>query len=285
VLGAECHIIAQKKDGPRGDDELALEKRDYFDNLILLCLACHKIIDDQPEKYTVNDLRQLKTDHEKWFRELSGRFDQAKQKDDEKYASIIDELAVRADLDHWEEFSYLILSQDQPRMTRQKDSAVEELRAWLFSRIWPGRYKALEASVENLRRVLSDFHEQFREHAIENAGLLITEKFYRIKGWDAVRYKTLSDQYDHHVGMVQDLMVELTRAANYVCERYRETVSPRFRLKEGFVLARQGMGSDGKEKLLRLTYRGGERTDKPYPGVVEFAEIRKQRDFYYGDSL
>jgi hypothetical protein len=200
------------------------------------------------------------------------------------YAAIADEWATRAALDDWENFSYRLLSQDQPRMSKADDKRIEELRTWLFTRVWPRRVEVLEAAFENFRRVLSDLQELFREHAVEQGDILITDKFYQIKEWDEERYKKLGDEYDHHVGMVQDLTVELGRAANLVCDRIRETISPGFRRKEGVVLTRQGRGTDGRDKQLRLNYRPEERAGIPYPGLEAFRKVRITRSFYYGDQ-
>jgi hypothetical protein len=58
-----AHIIGSSKDGPRGNDhseELQVE----FSNLMLLCQKCHKEIDDNPEKYSIELLRKWKAEHE-----------------------------------------------------------------------------------------------------------------------------------------------------------------------------------------------------------------------------
>ena len=63
-FGEVCHIIAASKDGPRGSEESA-DLRIVYSNLMLLCQGCHKEIDDNPDKYTVELLRQWKEEHEK----------------------------------------------------------------------------------------------------------------------------------------------------------------------------------------------------------------------------
>ncbi len=59
-----AHIIASSEDGPRGSEESADLRIDY-DNLMLLCQRCHKEIDDDPNRYSVELLRQWKQEHEK----------------------------------------------------------------------------------------------------------------------------------------------------------------------------------------------------------------------------
>ncbi len=61
-IGEVCHIISKKTEGPRHKDNI----RDYdsYDNLIVLCSNCHKIIDTQTEKYPEEKLREIKRKHE-----------------------------------------------------------------------------------------------------------------------------------------------------------------------------------------------------------------------------
>ncbi len=73
VLSNISHIVAQSKDGPRGQYPLPPEDRDKESNLLLLCENHHTIIDDQPQKYTVERVRQFKEDHEKLIEDATGR--------------------------------------------------------------------------------------------------------------------------------------------------------------------------------------------------------------------
>lgn len=66
VVGDECHIISGRKEGPRYDERVPFENLDQLDNLILLCRVHHKMVDDQSETYTVELLKSLKRNHEKW---------------------------------------------------------------------------------------------------------------------------------------------------------------------------------------------------------------------------
>jgi len=67
-IGKIAHIVAHSNDGPRGDPAFPAHLRDKYDNLILLCPLCHDIIDAQDSKYSVEQLRRIKKDHEQWVR-------------------------------------------------------------------------------------------------------------------------------------------------------------------------------------------------------------------------
>lgn len=59
-----CHIEAASSKGPRYNPNQTEEERNGYDNLILLCHKCHDMIDHNPEKYTVELLKQWKKEHE-----------------------------------------------------------------------------------------------------------------------------------------------------------------------------------------------------------------------------
>ncbi len=64
VLGEICHIKARSPEGPRYDPDQDEKERHAFENLLLLCPAHHKIVDDNPDEYTVEWLLETKAQHE-----------------------------------------------------------------------------------------------------------------------------------------------------------------------------------------------------------------------------
>ncbi len=66
VVGDECHIVSGQGEGPRYDKAFPSGQLDGPGNLILLCRVHHKMVDDQHETYTVDLLRTVKANHEKW---------------------------------------------------------------------------------------------------------------------------------------------------------------------------------------------------------------------------
>lgn len=68
VIGENCHIIARKENGARGKEQIDDDKINSEENLILLCRNHHKMVDDSPDKYTVDVLRQYKKQHEEKIR-------------------------------------------------------------------------------------------------------------------------------------------------------------------------------------------------------------------------
>ena len=67
-----AHIVAFSRGGPRGKDLLDSGYVNDIANLMLLCLQCHKLIDDHPEQYTVLALEKYKERHEDRIRHVTG---------------------------------------------------------------------------------------------------------------------------------------------------------------------------------------------------------------------
>jgi hypothetical protein len=66
TVGEIAHIVAKVENGPRGRDPLVPERRDDYDNLILLCPTHHKVIDDNEDNWPVERLKEMKANHEAW---------------------------------------------------------------------------------------------------------------------------------------------------------------------------------------------------------------------------
>jgi hypothetical protein len=284
VIGDEAHIVARKETFTRGDyDSLLPEERDHYSNLILLCKVHHKQIDDQPASFTVERLLEIKNRHEEEVKSRWTDADAKRQEDEIIYASYIDEWEKKADPENWLNTSSRLTSADNLALPKAWYQDQKEFLIWLLGRIWPRRYAVLEDALFNYGAVLQDFLNVFDEHVDwdkEDGYFLRTRRFYQISEWAPEQYQYLLEQYNAHECLVCDLFFELTRAANYICDRVRETIFSGYRLKEGVLLIqRHSVGFQMKTVHARVEYRDKERTNLPYPGLDEFKKIRYTRDY------
>lgn len=286
LIGEECHIIARDIKGPRGEHTLPIEARDGYSNLILLCSNHHTLIDKQPDTYKIDYLHELKATHEKWVRTSLQGFDPIKQREDERYADYIEEWVKRVHLNHWIDWLAWLYYYDPPQIFKVHLDRLIELNFWLVSRIWPGRYPELEASFENFRRILVDIIRAFNYHSFvvgtsqeDGNNLIRIDKFY-------AHYVGTEDldawlqRYSLYHDLLLDLALELTRSANYICDKVRLFIDPTFRLQEGVAVL-----DDWSDEPIRTEYQIDERILNPYRGLEQFKEDRKHRDIkYYKDE-
>jgi hypothetical protein len=281
LIGEECHIVGKSTDGPRGDISFPEEQLNKYGNLILLCRVHHKIVDDQPNTYSVELLKRLKTEHEEWVRQSLAGYDSLRQRDEEIYATYIETWLNLAHVAEWKAWTSHVLGADQPSLWADVDNDLSSLRDWIFSRIWPKRYAELEDAFENFRRVLQDFQNIFHKYSEKTPDSFYTRKFYHIDEWNKEKYERLYRQYIFHVKLVEDLLIELTRAANYICDKVRKFIDPTFRMDEGTLLITSGPYMDLSYRTHRVEYRGEERIAVPYPGIEQFKKIRAHRDLCF----
>jgi hypothetical protein len=66
-----AHMVAFSVKGPRGFESRPNDIHE-ISNLMLLCPTCHKLIDDNPDQYTIETLRRYKKNHEERIYHLTG---------------------------------------------------------------------------------------------------------------------------------------------------------------------------------------------------------------------
>ncbi|WP_418185535.1 HNH endonuclease [Aliarcobacter vitoriensis] len=285
IIGEECHIIAQSPDGPRGNKNFDINKIDDYDNLILMCGDHHTIIDDKSNLalFTVEKLQNMKKEHENWVFSKFTFEDKKKLDDDLFYSEYIDNWTKFIYLNHWKEWTYYLLNTDSPSLYLEVNNSLELLNEYNFTRFWPQRYIELENSFFNFDLILKDFITQFHRHSIHLHSYYNTEKFHK-KEWheDQRVFNKLYEEYQFHVLLVQDLVLELTRAVNYICDLIRRDIDPRFRIQEGKVIVQTRDFLDENIQLCAQILYPTYGFKQLYRGLKNFKMDRIIRDFYFG---
>ncbi len=283
LVGDIAHIVAESEDGPRGKSDVGPEERNEYPNLILLCKIHHKLVDDQPSTYTVEKLHEFKRAHEGKIRSVHSPDDLAQQRAKEVYASFVDEWEAMARIDGWKAWTSFMLAANGPSINLDIGNSLVATVEWILNRIWPKEFVEMEAAFENFRLVLGDLLNVFHLYSERKDDRYYTRRFYRIHDWDPDRYHELLDSYEYHVRLVADLVLELTRAANLVCDMVRRYFDPSFRMREGILLVESGpYAPDLSIRVHRVEYRQAERAGKPYPGLEKFETLRLTRDHHFG---
>lgn len=292
LIGEEAHIVARKPDGPRGESDLTPEERDYYNNLILLCSIHHKQVDDQNKEFTVEKLNDFKRQHESWVRKNLS-IDKSKEKDDLLYATYVDKFIELAEVNNWKGWTSFVFGGGQPSIYHSNLRKLRELIEYIISRVWPGRYAGLEGAFHNFKNVSNDFLSVFEKYSErpenserENSEdfIIWTRKFYHISEWNPEKYEALFKKFEYQCLLVEDLALEMTRAANYLFEQVREHVFSGFRLEEGVLLIEMGPFMDMSYKTLRVEYKPEEK-ETLYPRLKDFMSQRETRDFSRGTGV
>ena len=282
IIGEEAHIVARSPAGPRGDSPLTAEQRDRYSNLILLCPTDHTKIDSEPHgasEYSSERLLEIKRRHEEAVL-AGGQIDSNLQVAEEQWATLIDRLSEIIGWNNWmDDMSGLF----DPNVYRIKFAVLDRISAtcqWIIGRSWPTGHDRLRSAIETLPMVFYDFHRTFAVHS-EPAHLpdyLTISKFFHLREWDPELWEKRHNEYEEHVELIEDLMLELTRYGNLIAKLVREEIDSFFRFEEGLLLVVVGP----TEALEYVTFgpqfsdaelEGGE----PYQNPDQFRKIRSTR--------
>lgn len=276
-LSQEAHIVAESENGPRGESPMTKAQRDAYPNRVLLCLEHHKIVDDDPGYWKVDRLLEMKATHEAWVESVTSDDEEAALAAALIYADVVQRVQAELDFDSWHLWTSWLLA-PTPSIDTEALKRIEGLREWLFRRPWPNSLRDVEEAFENLRRILDDLAMvcQLGLEMDRDRRMLVPE--YKKRWVDD--YDEHAEQFNWTVDLIHDLTMELTRAANLVCDRVRSRIDPLFRWEEGVVMVER-MGDGLHSNRIRPTYSAADLGDL-YPGLERFLEIRVSRDIVFG---
>ncbi|MEZ4941271.1 MAG: HNH endonuclease signature motif containing protein [Saprospiraceae bacterium] len=280
IVGDEAHIIAKEIDGPRGREEYPMEKRNDYDNLVLLCKKHHKIIDDHPEKFSVEFLRKMKSEHEEWVKNNLG-IDKSLENDIIIYLTYLEFIEAKMNFDNWANQCSSIIGSDNITMTKSLYQCFIDTYEYIQGRIWPKRYKDLEILLITFAKIILDFLMVF-EHHLEKAdnNEYCTRKFYQISEWNPEKYNRLIREHNFHNYLLIDLLFELTRVGNKIIDLVRSKISYFYRIEQGALLVKIGNNLTGY-KIHRIEYQNDE---QKYSSLKLFSTERQNRDYTYEEG-
>jgi hypothetical protein len=223
-----------------------IEDRHGFDNLLLVCLRHARLVDDPGQSVTVTDLVRIKRAHENAT--LRSRSREQRRADHIllQYAAIVDEWEERSGLREWDQRYGSLVADGHPRMSREDFEDLRALRMWLFSRVWPREMSDIEEAFENFRRVAQDLQlllERHQHEHLDKRGIVAPARFYNDERYVyglGIGHQTAGKWYEWYAALIEDLALELTRAANLICETVRRRIDVTYRLEHGVVTITRG---------------------------------------------
>jgi hypothetical protein len=266
TIGDEAHIISEKENGPRSRFKynFPIERIDDYENLILLCKNHHKEIDSDENYFTKEFVTKIKSKHEKWVQE-SLKQDSGNLKDDELLAEYVDEIEKMADFNNWQNWTFTLMP-GFPKIKKQNFDNLVKLNLYLQGRIYPKKRSSLLKAINQFNEVLECFLRTFEMYKDDS-----DSEYYEIEQLYRRGVMSAEKQCLHELWLEQ-LVIELTKASNFLCTEVRNSIFPAYRLKEGLLLMRDV----DQFSHLRLEYKNGER----FKGMSSI--ISKSNKLYYG---
>lgn len=291
TLGEEAHIVARELDGPRGDSPLTPDQRDEYSNLILLCPTDHARIDSLPTgplDFPVERLIGAKGDHEQRVQDALG-YDRTAQLNEENWARLIDDFVDRIQWERWPYLTANLMDPAGPAIRNTDRKRLAELRDWLITRVWPKGHDHLRELMDGARQVINDLllilERDYEDGPIAGEAIRLRRNYKDLDRWDPPEYKRRLDDYMRKMGLVNDLVLELTRFSNAIADAVRQDIDGSFRFDEGALIVLNGPTMKLEMEILRPEFRPQDFRGRghPYPGLEEFEQERFDRDATLGE--
>jgi hypothetical protein len=176
MLGKVAHIHAAGRKGPRFDRDMSNEVRRHFNNLLVLCGACHDIIDDKAREadFPAALIVQWKASHEARFqraeRELVNRYRDATRDAVPTYPTTLHALAAAL---------------NEPMLQDEQES-IEGIRGFI------DKLRGLPLDVRSFAMEVADRMIRLDKH------MLLVADVQQALGLDERELKTLVDLLDEH---------------------------------------------------------------------------------------
>ncbi|MDJ0500702.1 MAG: hypothetical protein PX483_07580 [Nostocales cyanobacterium LE14-WE4] len=228
VVGENCHIVAEKVDGPRGNYPIAEAEINRYSNLILLCSIHHKIIDTDVNAWPVEKLRQIKSDHESW---IQTTFKYSDQQDALVYHHIVALASSSLMLQAWDG-----ISDHAVRDLAYKEwiSGIYNFNVVVQRAIWPGTLKSLEIAIQTLAERSIEYAEHYMTLAymphIESTFYQENKTWKQVWRDDYEQYAARSEAWQNNNFR---MLMNMTHAVNEFVDQVRAFLDPYFFLKKG----------------------------------------------------
>jgi hypothetical protein len=153
-----AHVIAATDDGPRARPELPTKDRGLFQNLILLCSACHTIVDKAPVIYPDGLILRWKHEHANKLQTIFGvtRFEKRSDARNSIEAILLENRTI------FKEYGPYTEDGQNP-----ESGAAERWNRKVLTRMIPNNRKILaqlDANAHLLTDTETDVVENFRQH-------------------------------------------------------------------------------------------------------------------------
>ncbi|MGX8882974.1 hypothetical protein ACWWD9_07140 [Methylovorus sp. SPW-M1] len=246
LLGENCHIVAEKSNGPRGESSLTLENRNRYPNLILLCATHHTVIDQDPTSWSIELLHQIKADHEVWVETQLAAVEETEAT--RYYSEMINRATEELVLDRW---TWVCDNAFRCILVEEFVDGINAFCEFTNRAIWPSGYDEVRDAITNLSDRLYIYMQHFMSRARYVEGTNgDTGHFIEDKSWKKI-WREDYDEYAEKSTKWQkssvDMLANIVVALNDFAHAVRESLKPSYFLYEGkFTLIDSlGMSTDG----------------------------------------
>ena len=232
-IGEQAHIVGKEKGSARSNSILSEDQRDSYHNLILLCPNHHTVIDKNPEDYPIEILHMMKSQHEHWVdSNLSESHDLKTKASDVIYAHLIDLAVEGCSFNTWENWMSALYS---PSHSIREDiyHKVIVYTLKMYKAIWPGTLPELEGAMKLFSTTMNTMLNFYMKNAESIKDHFKEDRSFKKQMQPEKLYREWADRRDRWERYLDELIIEVVKAANWLADLVRRDINPLFMATDG----------------------------------------------------
>lgn len=192
------------------------------------------------------------------------------------YIPIFDKIFSFLDMPNFQHWSYYWAMAGTSKIAVSTYQNLGELGDYLHRISYHEGYERYNNLLKNLGTLISDYLNLCEIHLkLFGDDSYTIERFYKNIP-NNPDYKEQLNEFNEYCWLICDMTLELARLLNLILERIREKI-PNYHVEEGVFV----IDSIDREKT---EYQMEEKTDSPYPGLMQFVKVRSQRNYCYSKT-
>jgi hypothetical protein len=233
-IGEQAHIVGKEVGSTRSDSILSMEERESYHNLILLCPNHHTLIDKNPIDYPIEKLHMMKAQHEYWVEStLSESRDLEAEAADIIYAHFIDLAVEDCSFRIWEQWMSALYSPSHRIKEYIYDKALN-FTLKMYKAVWPGNLQELEAAMKLFSTTMNTMLNFYMKNAESREDYYVEDRSWKRNQWRTEEvFRELASKRDRWGKYLDELIIEVAKAANWLAELVRRDINPLFMATDG----------------------------------------------------
>ncbi len=232
-IGEQAHIVGKEEGSARSKSILSMEDRDSYHNLILLCPTHHTVIDKNVEDYPVEKIHMIKSQHEVWVDTTLSESNERKLSADEiAYTHLIDMSVEDCLFSAWENWISALYSTSHQLEINTYDKIIQYTFK-MYKAVWPGTKVELESALKYFSEMMNIMLGFYMKNADSKGEYYIEDRSYKKRWWPQEIFDELSEKNRCWGEYLDELIIEITKVANWLADIIRKEINPMFMITDG----------------------------------------------------
>ncbi|MBU4233079.1 MAG: HNH endonuclease [Desulfobacterales bacterium] len=232
-IGEQAHIVGREERSARSKSILSIEDRDSYHNLILLCPNHHTIIDKNQEDYPIEKLHMMKSQHEYWVETtLSESHDLKTKASDIIYANLIDMAVEDCSFSTWENWISVLYGPSHV-IKKTLHNKILNYTLKMYKAVWPGTLPELESAMKLFSNIMNIMLQFYMKNTDIKEDYFIEDRSYKKQRLPEAIFNELSEKRKCWENYLDELIIEVVKAANWLADLVRRDINPLFMAIDG----------------------------------------------------